>query len=56
LSFNGKYTDQGDAINHVGPSVVLHGQPDPEISYDDALSVRDDLYLPRKIDYPNQIN
>jgi malate dehydrogenase (oxaloacetate-decarboxylating)(NADP+) len=39
------------------PIVFAMANPDPEISYDDALSVRDDIIMATgRSDYPNQIN
>jgi malate dehydrogenase (oxaloacetate-decarboxylating)(NADP+) len=39
------------------PIVFAMANPDPEISYDDAISTRDDLiFATGRSDYPNQIN
>ena len=39
------------------PIVFAMANPDPEISYEDALSVRDDLIMATgRSDYPNQVN
>lgn len=39
------------------PIVFAMANPDPEISYDDAVSVRDDLIMATgRSDYPNQVN
>ncbi len=39
------------------PIVFAMANPDPEISYDDAMSTRDDLiFATGRSDYPNQIN
>jgi len=39
------------------PVVFAMANPDPEISYEDAMSVRDDLiFATGRSDYPNQIN
>ena len=39
------------------PFVMAMANPDPEISWDDAMSVRDDLVMATgRSDYPNQVN
>lgn len=39
------------------PIVFAMANPDPEITYDDALSVRDDIIMATgRSDYPNQVN
>jgi malate dehydrogenase (oxaloacetate-decarboxylating)(NADP+) len=39
------------------PLIMAMANPDPEITYDDALSVRDDLIMATgRSDYPNQVN
>jgi malate dehydrogenase (oxaloacetate-decarboxylating)(NADP+) len=39
------------------PLIMAMANPDPEISYEDALSVRDDLIMATgRSDYPNQVN
>lgn len=39
------------------PLVMAMANPDPEISWDDAMSVRDDLIMATgRSDYPNQVN
>ncbi|HXV61441.1 MAG TPA: NADP-dependent malic enzyme [Vicinamibacteria bacterium] len=39
------------------PLVMAMANPDPEISWDDAMSVRDDLVMATgRSDYPNQVN
>jgi len=39
------------------PVIMAMANPDPEIMYDDALSVRDDLIMATgRSDYPNQVN
>jgi malate dehydrogenase (oxaloacetate-decarboxylating)(NADP+) len=39
------------------PIIMAMANPDPEIMYDDALSVRDDLIMATgRSDYPNQVN
>ncbi len=39
------------------PIVFAMANPDPEISYDDAISVRDDVIMATgRSDYPNQVN
>ena len=39
------------------PIVFAMANPDPEITYEDALSVRDDLIMATgRSDYPNQVN
>lgn len=39
------------------PIIFAMANPDPEISYDDAMSVRDDLIMATgRSDYPNQVN
>ena len=39
------------------PIVFAMANPDPEITYDDAISVRDDLIMATgRSDYPNQVN
>jgi malate dehydrogenase (oxaloacetate-decarboxylating)(NADP+) len=39
------------------PVIMAMANPDPEITYDDALSVRDDLIMATgRSDYPNQVN
>ncbi len=40
-----------------GPIVFAMANPDPEISYEDAMSTRDDLiFATGRSDYPNQVN
>ncbi|TFH02706.1 MAG: phosphate acetyltransferase [Calditrichales bacterium] len=39
------------------PIIMAMANPDPEITYDDAISVRDDLIMATgRSDYPNQVN
>ncbi len=39
------------------PIIMAMANPDPEIMYDDAISVRDDLIMATgRSDYPNQVN
>jgi malate dehydrogenase (oxaloacetate-decarboxylating)(NADP+) len=39
------------------PVIMAMANPDPEITYDDAISVRDDLIMATgRSDYPNQVN
>ena len=39
------------------PIIMAMANPDPEITYEDALSVRDDLIMATgRSDYPNQVN
>lgn len=41
----------------INPIVFAMANPDPEISYDDAMSSRDDLIMATgRSDYPNQVN
>ena len=39
------------------PIIFAMANPDPEITYEDAISVRDDLIMATgRSDYPNQVN
>jgi len=57
LSAKGALTKEMLASMAPNPIVFAMANPDPEITYDDALSVRDDLiFATGRSDYPNQIN
>ena len=57
LSVKGALTKEMLASMAPNPIVFAMANPDPEIAYDEALSVRDDLvFATGRSDYPNQIN
>jgi len=48
-----------EMIKSMGPNPIVFAManPDPEITYDDAVSVRDDIIMATgRSDYPNQVN
>jgi malate dehydrogenase (oxaloacetate-decarboxylating)(NADP+) len=48
-----------DMVKHMAdrPIIFAMANPDPEITYEDAISVRDDLVMATgRSDYPNQVN
>jgi malate dehydrogenase (oxaloacetate-decarboxylating)(NADP+) len=57
LSVKGALTKEMLASMAPNPIVFAMANPDPEIAYEEALSVRDDLiFATGRSDYPNQIN
>ncbi len=57
LSVKGALTKEMLASMAPNPIIFAMANPDPEISYEDAFSVRDDLiFATGRSDYPNQIN
>ncbi|MRT94271.1 NADP-dependent malic enzyme [Ancylomarina sp. 16SWW S1-10-2] len=57
LSVGGAMTKEMVASMAPNPVVFALANPDPEIGYDDAMSVRDDIIVATgRSDYPNQIN
>lgn len=57
LSVGGLVTKKMIKSMAKNPIVFAMANPNPEISYDDALSVRDDIIMATgRSDYPNQIN
>jgi malate dehydrogenase (oxaloacetate-decarboxylating)(NADP+) len=57
LSVKGAFTQEMVASMAPNPMVFAMANPDPEITYEDARAVRDDLIMATgRSDYPNQIN
>ena len=57
LSVKGAFTKEMVASMAPNPMVFAMANPDPEITYEDARAVRDDLIMATgRSDYPNQIN
>ena len=57
LSVKGAFTPEIIASLAPRPIVFAMANPDPEITYDDARAVRDDLIMATgRSDYPNQVN
>ena len=57
LSVKGAFTKEMIASMADNPIVFAMANPDPEITYEDALSVRKDIiFATGRSDYPNQIN
>ncbi len=57
LSVKGAMTKEMLASMAPNPIVFAMANPDPEISYEDAIATRDDLiFATGRSDYPNQIN
>jgi malate dehydrogenase (oxaloacetate-decarboxylating)(NADP+) len=57
LSAKGAFTQEMVASMASNPIIFAMANPDPEISYDDAISVRQDLIMATgRSDYPNQVN
>jgi len=57
LSVGGVVTKDMIKCMAPNPIVFAMANPDPEITYDDAISVRDDLIMATgRSDYPNQVN
>jgi len=57
LSVKGAFTPEIIASLAPRPIVFAMANPDPEISYEDAKSVRDDVIMATgRSDYPNQVN
>src|SRR5262249_7963478 len=57
LSAGGVVSKEMVAAMAPRPIVFAMANPDPEISYDDAVSVRDDIIMATgRSDYPNQVN
>ncbi len=57
LSVKGAMTKEMLASMAPNPIVFAMANPDPEISYEDAMATRDDLiFATGRSDYPNQIN
>lgn len=57
LSVGGVVSKEMIAVMAPNPIVFAMANPDPEITYDDATSVRDDIIMATgRSDYPNQVN
>jgi malate dehydrogenase (oxaloacetate-decarboxylating)(NADP+) len=57
LSAAGTVTKEMIAVMAKNPIVFAMANPDPEITYEDATSVRDDIIMATgRSDYPNQVN
>ena len=57
LSVKGAFTPEMVASMAPNPMVFAMANPDPEITYDEARAVRDDIIMATgRSDYPNQIN
>ncbi len=57
LSAKGAFTKEMVASMAANPVIFAMANPDPEISYDDAISVRKDLIMATgRSDFPNQVN
>jgi malate dehydrogenase (oxaloacetate-decarboxylating)(NADP+) len=57
LSAKGAFTKEMVASMAANPVIFAMANPDPEITYDDAISVRKDLIMATgRSDYPNQVN
>ena len=57
LSVKGAFTQEMVASMAPDPMVFAMANPDPEITYEDARAVRDDIIMATgRSDYPNQIN
>ncbi len=57
LSIGGVVTKEMIKVMAPNPIVFAMANPDPEITYDEAISVRDDLIMATgRSDYPNQVN
>lgn len=57
LSVGGVVSKEMIKVMAPNPIVFAMANPDPEITYDDAVSVRDDLIMATgRSDYPNQVN
>jgi malate dehydrogenase (oxaloacetate-decarboxylating)(NADP+) len=57
LSIGGVVTKKMVKVMGENPIVFAMANPDPEITYDDATSVRDDIIMATgRSDYPNQVN
>ena len=57
LSKGGVVSKQMVKVMAENPVVFAMANPDPEITYDDAVSVRDDIIMATgRSDYPNQVN
>ena len=57
LSIGGVVSKEMVKSMAVNPIVFAMANPDPEITYDDAISVRDDLIMATgRSDFPNQVN
>jgi malate dehydrogenase (oxaloacetate-decarboxylating)(NADP+) len=57
LSVKGAFTAEIIASMAPNPIVFAMANPDPEISYDEAKAVRDDIIMATgRSDYPNQVN
>ena len=57
LSIGGVVTKEMVKGMGANPIVFAMANPDPEITYDDAVSVRDDLIMATgRSDFPNQVN
>ncbi len=57
LSVKGSLSKEMVASMGINPIIFAMANPDPEITYEDAYSVRDDLiFATGRSDYPNQIN
>ncbi|HVP54121.1 MAG TPA: NADP-dependent malic enzyme [Candidatus Eisenbacteria bacterium] len=57
LSVKGAFTPEIIASLAPNPVVFAMANPDPEITYDDARAVRDDIIMATgRSDYPNQVN
>jgi malate dehydrogenase (oxaloacetate-decarboxylating)(NADP+) len=57
LSVKGAFTPEIIATLAANPIVFAMANPDPEITYDEARAVRDDIIMATgRSDYPNQVN
>ena len=57
LSIGGVVSKEMIKLMAPNPIVFAMANPDPEITYDDAVSVRDDIIMATgRSDYPNQVN
>ena len=57
LSIGGVVSKEMVKVMAPNPIVFAMANPDPEITYDDAISVRDDLIMATgRSDFPNQVN